>query len=131
MDFIKNNKRYFITIAVGLVMAAWIFFTRDIPPVEGHNMTFHILSEALFVPGVFIFAAGILMWVSNEGVFNGVSYGLQALWKAFTDRKNPKMQESYYDYHIRKTGKKVRFGHLLIVGSVFLVLSIICVVMVY
>ena len=131
MDFIKNNKRYFITIAVGLILAAWVFFTRDLEPVEGHNMTFHILSEALFVPGIFIFAAGILMMVSNEGIFNGVSYGLQAIWKAMSDRKNPKMDESYYDYHLRKSGHKVRYGPLLIVGSVFLVLSIICVILVY
>ncbi len=122
MEFFRNNKRYFITIAIGIVITAYLYFAE-------HLTSFHDLASALFVPGVFLLAAGVLVLVANEGIFNGASYGLKAIWKALTDWKNPKMDESYYDYHMRKTGSRVRFGHLLIVGAVFIALSILCVMM--
>ena len=125
MDFIRTNKRYFITIIVGLVMAAIMCFSRDILSAEG-TMVYHILSDAFAVPGLFILAAGILVMVSNEGLFNGISYGIKAVTKALTNRREPKMEESFYEYHTRKSGQeRIRFGHLLIVGVVFVVISVI------
>lgn len=125
MDFIKTYKRYFITIAVGLVMAAIMCFSRGILSAEG-TMVYHLLSDAFAVPGMFILAAGILVMVSNEGLFNGISYSTQAIKKALTNRREPKMEESFYEYNLRKSGmEKVRFGHLLIVGAVFIVISVI------
>ena len=131
MDFFRNNKRYFITFAIGLAWTLIMYFGRDIAPLPGRNMVFYALADATFIPGVFIFSFGILMLISNEGLFNGVTYGMKALWKALSDRKNPKMSESYYDYHLRKTGNKVRFGFMLIIGGLFIVASIVFSMMVY
>ena len=130
MDFFKDNKRYFITFAIAAIVAALIYFNRDLQPIADNNMTLHALADALFVPGVMLFGFGTFLLVSNEGIFNGVSYGLKAIWKALTDIKNPKMDESYYDYHVRKTGHHVRFGHYMIVGGIFIVASVIVAMMV-
>ena len=124
MEFFNKNKRYFITTAIGLVVTALLYFGRELPQIKDYNMVFYKLSEALFVPGVFIFSLGIMVVVANEGLFHGVTYSAQALWKALTDRKNPKMDESFYEYRTRKTGEPGRFGYMLIIGAVFILLSI-------
>ncbi len=125
MDFIRTYKRYFITITVGLVMVAIMCFMRGILSAEG-AMVYHLLSDAFAVPGLFILAAGILVMVSNEGLFNGISYGVRAVTRALTNRHEPKMEESFYEYNLRKSGQEhIRFGHLIIVGVMFIVISVI------
>ena len=126
MDFISRNKRYFITILIGIIMVVIISLSRGILAVESKEAVLFILSDACAIPGIFILAAGILLMVSNEGLFNGISYGFKALTKALKRNPEERKMEDYHEYYSKKTEKKISFGHLILTGGILIIISILC-----
>ena len=126
MDFISRNKKYFITILVGIVMVILIAITRGIFSVENNKEILFILSDACAIPGIFILAAGILVMVSNEGLFNGITYGFKSLAKALKKNPDERRMEEYHEYYRKKTENKISFGHLILTGVSLIIISILC-----
>ena len=126
MDFISENKRYVIPSMIGLVVAIGICFANDIFALETSAEVFTVLSNAFAIPGFVIFGIGILLWVTNEGLFNGISYGLKTVGRSFTARKGEKIKdEEFYEYNARQKSKCHTFQHLLIVGGAFILVSVV------
>ena len=120
----KGIIRYLITIVVGLLMA-WAFVaSRNLFEQTELDVIFQILCDGFFVPGVFITAAGLIVFTSNHGAFDLLSYGLKSFVDMFK-RRDINIRETFYDYKAKKEGKKTGFGFLLICGLFFLALSLI------
>lgn len=127
-DFLKNNKRYFITVAIGLAVATVVCIYRGLLSPENDGQVLLILSDACAVSGIILTGVGLLVMVSNQGLFNGISYGLKSAVKALSGRpdgRDGKMEEDFYEYNARKLSDKVRFGHMVAVGAAFIIFSII------
>ena len=117
-------KKYLITIGVGLVAVFGIIWAKDIFAVSDTAKLFHILTDAFFAVGVVIAGMGLLIFTSNEGVFDGLVYGVSCFLSMF--KKDMKRKhETLYDYKASREDKKVGFGFMLICGLIFLAISMI------
>lgn len=113
--------KYLITLVVGGLLTLWMAVSRGVmEPIEPVKL-YHILCDSFFVVGFFITAIGVLVFVSNEGAFDGIVYSVRAFVNIF--RKNKRKHESYYDFRTARAEHKFSFGFLLICGAVFLAIS--------
>ena len=71
-------------------------------------------------------ASGGLIASFNEGIFDGLAYGMHGLFGFRNIKKDstPK-KESYYDYQKRKHANKKPVGHLVFVGLSFVFVGVV------
>ena len=118
----KKLKKYLITIGVGLLMAFGIAYSKNIFGQTEPMKIFHILTDSFFVPAVLIMGVGALIFVSNEGAFDGITFAVTSFVDIF--RKNKKNKyHTYYDYKESKANRNTGFGFLLISGLGFMVIT--------
>lgn len=118
----KNFKKYLITLAIGLFVAGGIAFSKDVFNQAELAMVFHTLTDSFFVPGVLIMGFGALIFVSNEGVFDGLVYGVTSFLDIFRKEKKNRYR-TFFDYKEEKGNRDTRFGYLIICGLVFIAIS--------
>ena len=129
MDFIREYKTYFITAVIGLVVSVFTCVSRSIFEAETATDVFTILSDAFFIPGALFLCLGLILYAANEGIFNGLSYGMKVLGRSLFAKKHEKViNEEFHEYHARVSKKKTKIKHFLIVGAVNVVISIVFVV---
>ena len=120
----RSAKKYLITLLVDLVFAGLIAWSRGVLDQTELVKVFHILCDSFFVVGVVTTSAGLLIFSTNEGTFDMLSYGVQAFFGMFKKNMSRKY-ESFYDYRESRADKKVRFGFLIICGLVMLAISMV------
>ena len=120
----RSAKKYLITLSVDLVVAALIAWSRGVLDQTELVKVFHILCDSFFVVGVVTTSAGLLIFSTNEGTFDMLSYGVQAFFGMFKKDMSRKY-ESFYDYRESRADKKVEFGFLVICGLVMLAISMV------
>lgn len=82
---------------------------------------YRIICDGCFISSVLLIGIGLMCMISNEGIFDVLSYGVINIFRIFhPSNKVFSERESFYDYRMRKHGKKVGFAFMLIVGSVYL-----------
>ena len=129
IDLIKEYKEYAVTTAVALAVGAIIALSRGIFQEDEIDMIITIISDAFFIPGVLLICVGLIVYASNEGLFLSISYGFKAIGRTITAKKDEKlMDEKYHEYYARQIEKKTKCKHFLIVGIVFVVISLVFVV---
>lgn len=119
--------KYLITLALETGFAILLFMTRGGPEAPDNQILFAVLCDAAFVPGIITCCIGLLIVVSNGGVFDMVRYAFSRAADSFRKAENRHGRfGSYYDYVCaRHGGKRARFGFVLISGLVFILLSIV------
>ena len=70
----KKIVEYLITLFIGLLLSFFISLSKDIFDENNIKDVYHILCDAFFVSGVLMSGLGLLVFVSSEGVFDGVIY---------------------------------------------------------
>ena len=124
----ERNKtlllKYGITGGICLVMAIVYLVNADFLNLEDRDRL-RILCDAFSVPGMLCLFSGALVWLGNEGSFDGIGYVLSYAVRAlFPGPMN--QRESYKEYLERKHGEKpVGFGFLLITGAVFCAVALV------
>lgn len=118
----RTFLKYIITLAVGLALTAWMAISRGILEQTEQVMIYHILCDSFFVVGTLVAAIGGLIFVSNEGAFDPIVYGLRSFWNIFKKRDKRKM-ESYYDFRTARSAHQFPFGFILIVGLLLMAVS--------
>ncbi len=124
----KKSIKYFVTIGCGLILALIVAFSNDLFAQTKNSVIFRILSDSFLVSGVVIAGLGLLLFVSNEGVFDGLAYGFKVLFEMFKKHPTP-VKQTYYDYRVEKGRNKVSFGFMLICGGAFFAICIIFLVL--
>ncbi len=120
----KTITKYLITIGTGLAAALYVALTRNIFSVTNPSQIFAILADSFTVPGVVLTGIGGLMFVSNEGGFDALSYGITSFIDLFRKEKKNKYK-TFYDYKEEKASKTLPVSFVLISGLIFMVLAII------
>ncbi len=120
-------KKYVVTFAVGLAFAIIFWTVNDLIKSSNYSALFSSLSDGLFVPGVLIAGVGGLIGTYNEGLFDGLSYGMHGLFGFRSLRRDstPK-KENYGEYKERKHKNKRPIGHLITVGLSFIFTAVVC-----
>ena len=121
----KKYLNYIITFGIGLMVSLTIMLSKNVFKQASTSEVMHILCDSFFVPGVVLLGFGLLVVASNGGTFDMLIYGTKKFFNMF--RKNPtkRLQETFYDYRTAKSENKMSFLHLIVVGLVFIAISII------
>ncbi len=121
----KKLLKYSVTMLIGGLIVFAIISSKDIANVSSLSEIYHILCDAFFAAGILIFNAGLLVFTCvNEGIFDGVVYGVSSFLNMFR-RDMAKKYDTYYDYKMSRETKKLPFGFLIICGLIFLAVSFV------
>ncbi len=126
----KKYIKYILTTIIGVLISLSIFSYKNLLAATNIKDIILILSDGFLLPGVLILGAGLLIVVSNGGMFDIFTYSVKKMRtsKLLGDKKSSDFN-SYFDY--KKGKEKAPFGFLVIVGGIFFTLSIIFNIMFY
>lgn len=117
--------RYGICIAVGLSMLFTVLLINNYFKTEDAQNKLRILCDAFCIPGMLLVLSAGLVFVSNEGAFNGVLFGL----KRTKDVLLPFLPYHHMNYRTfveKRKAKKVKgYGFIAISGAAFLTVGVI------
>lgn len=129
----KSLIKYGITTIIGAIM---VYATISL---HGYSLAvtladkYRILADAFTIPGVVIMLCGVLVAVSNEGAFEGISYAMSYAMKMLIPGMGANRHEKYGDYVERKRekGGVKGYGFLFIVGGVFMIIALVFIALFY
>ena len=119
----KALKKYLITFGIGLLAVMLIISTKGIFTAKDTAEIFKILCDSTFAVGFTMAGMGLLVYTSNEGVFDGLIFGVSSFINMFR-KGHKKKYKDLYEYKESKANKKYGFGYIVICGLIFLVVSL-------
>ena len=127
-----TQKGKYMLSSLFVVVSAGIYMTScDFSACDRHTQV-RILCDALTVPGVLLLCAGGLLWASQRGALDGLSYGLTLAARGLIPGKRLRREESYREFVARKRcTRSGGYGFLLITGSVTTTLSLLFLALYY
>ncbi len=120
----KKLKKYIITLLIGFAAVALILWSKDLFSQTQPAMIYHILCDAFFATGVVMTGIGLLIFTTNEGVFDGLVYGVGSFIDMFR-KTSRKKYHTLYDYKESRADKKLTFGHVVLCGLLFISVSLV------
>ncbi len=123
-----SNKKNFLPYLICLLIGAVIV----IAIVCGFQIWTKVLKDAIcligdafFTAGVALAGVGLLVFVSNGGVFDMLAYAVIRLFDLFRkDCKNQKYKD-YYEYRQSKKDRNTRMSFMLVVGLFYLLIALV------
>ena len=115
-------KKYSIALIIGISMCLLVLSGNDFS-TQSLVDKYRILTDAFSIPGIVFIMVGALVFVSTEGFFDMLSYGLGKFAAALIPF-NRKKDESFFDYKTRKNEERFSgYSFLFYVGILFLVIA--------
>lgn len=125
----KRLIRYAVAILAGLLLGLLYLWDKQLleqPLVDQYRL----LSDAAMLPGVLMLFSGLMIFLSNEGSFDGVSFVLGKAVRFLLPFMGLQKGETYGEYVQRKREKQIRgYGFLFFCGIGFLAVSILFVLL--
>ena len=120
----KPLLAYGITIGIGLLLVLAFLLSRgffkESLPLERIRM----LSDGFFIVGIMTACIGGLLFVSQNGAFDAISYSVRTFWWFTQIRRHTKKHETYREYRERLNDKpKAPFLFLVFCGLGFLAVA--------
>ncbi|MCI8988524.1 MAG: DUF3899 domain-containing protein [Clostridia bacterium] len=122
-SFLKKAVPYVVSAVVGMVVFTIIVCTKKIWNYDDGKQVLRILSDAFFVPGVILAGVGLLIFASNGGAFDMLSYAFIRFFDLFRRDVRNKKYKDFYEYREAKKDKKRGMAFMLIVGVIFIALA--------
>ena len=120
----RNGKRFWISFLICSACSFLMAWSRGVFTQKAPMGVLHILSDSFLVVGILAVCIAVLLFVSNEGTFDILVYGMQSFWSFFR-RDMSRKYETFFDYRTARQEKKVPFLFLLVCGVFFLFLSVL------
>ncbi len=124
----KTFVKYLITFGVGAVLSFIVMNSKDLFSQTDLATIYHILSDSFLVSGVLLGGLGLLVFVSNEGVFDILIFGTKQFFGFFRKAKTQKFAD-FYEYKEARAQKKLKFGSILVCGAFYVLLSVIMLIL--
>lgn len=128
----RNNLiKYGISGGLCLVYAVYHCISRNVSEMAVVDL-YRTVADGFTVPGMLCIFAGLIVWLSNEGALNGVSYVLKAAVQSliFLGRRGP--VEKYGDYVENQRKKQTKgYSFLFVTGAVCLAVTAVFLVLYY
>lgn len=126
----SNLIKYGISGGACLLLAIAYVVSADFLNLELKDQL-RILCDAFTLPGMLCIFGGALVWLGNEGTFDGIGYVLSYAFHALLPGSLNK-RESYKEYLERKRGKRTTgYGFVFVVGLVCMIISFIFLALFY
>ena len=125
MNFFKKALPYIITAVIGVIIFIIIICVKNIWDAGEAYVVMQILSDAFLVPGVLLAGLGLIIFASNGGVFDMLAYGIMTIFWTLQRDPTKRRYKDFYEYREAQKGKKRGMAFMLIVGSAFILLAII------
>lgn len=127
----KLLLKYGITTGAAGLFSLVFMWARGLWTVQTPVERYRILADAFSVPGMLLVLFGALVWVSGEGIFDGIGYALNRFGSMFVPMHKKSAQHlTYYDYVMAKRGKKAHgYSFMFFVGLAFIAVSIVFIVL--
>lgn len=122
-SFLKKAVPYVVSAVVGMVVFTIIVCTKKIWNYDDGKQVLRILSDAFFVPGVILAGVGLLIFASNGGAFDMLSYAFIRFCDLFRRDVRNKKYKDFYEYREAKKDKKRGMAFMLVVGVIFIALA--------
>ena len=124
-------RNYGICVGVEALVAFLVIWSKGFF-TESVAVNLQILSDAFFVPGIFMTLLAGMLYISGEGALIGISFVLRNVVLAFIPMGRAR-HELYADYRARKLkeAKKHNNRYLLLSGLTFLFIGVILTVIWY
>lgn len=130
-DEFKPIYRYLITFGAGILFTFLALLVKDIFNLKNTVDILKAFCDATFVAGVLIVCAGGLVVAANGGTFDMLSYGVRQIFVLFRKDVTKRKYKDFYEYKEAKRGTKRGFLHLIIIGFVFIAISMIFLLLYY
>ena len=122
-------KGLIICLIIDAIIAGlFIGFSFLSSEMDWNRDKFVILSDAFSFPGIYTILFFLISWVSGEGAFDAISYGVQVAFYTvfYKDLRKTKLPKTYADYRdLKRSRKKGRTLFILVSGAIFLLIGII------
>lgn len=115
--------KYAVAFLIGAVISVLILWSRGAfsTGLTAQEIYLH-LSDAFFISGVLLFAAGALVFVARHGAFDIFTYSVKFMLSLMRKPKPDRKKESFYEYKERLAAKeKTPCLFLITAGAAFLV----------
>ena len=107
------------------IITAVILAIREYSAADEAAVRFLNLADAFTIPGVIMLMAGVLVWISTEGVFDMILYGVNRGMASIIPFMRSS-DESFLDYKTRKQSKRIKgYSFMFISGGVYLIPAIV------
>ncbi len=133
MDVLKKLRKYIIVTIIGVLLTFFICWLKDFSFVMEEQRMYKVLSDATFFSAVILIGFGLMISLSNFGLFTSVSYSMKRFFTVFSKNGTEKRKNmpSYYEYRSVKLEHEVSGAFMYIPGLLFFVVSIIFTVLFY
>ena len=119
----KEFIKYIIVTIIGGLMTLSVFSYKNLSSATNSKDIVMILSDGFLLPGVIILGVGLLIAVSNGGIFDIFTYTLRKMRETIIlGEKRSKEYNSYFDYRMSK--EKAKCAFLIIIGGLFFTLAL-------
>ncbi len=120
----KTWIKYLISAAVGFGIVLLVADSKSLFGKRELADIFGILCDCFTVSGILLTNFGLLLFVSNEGVFDGLIFSLQSFFGLFKKDLSSRPR-SFHDFKESRKGKKLKIGPVLVTGLCFLAVAIV------
>jgi hypothetical protein len=116
---------YLVAVAIGAVITVLAFFALGLFAATETIDIIRKVCDGFIVSGFLVVGAGGLVWLSNEGAFDMIKYGVSSAFTTkFSDPKHRKFKD-FYEYREARSKNKAKFIHLLIVGASYFFIGLV------
>lgn len=119
---IKYGACFLIMALLTAIILVSVGFSTD----QGLTVVYLNLADAFSIPAMVMIALGALIWVSTTGFFDSIGYIINIGLRALIPMARRSEYEKYYDYKVRKDGKRISgYGFILISGCIYLLIGVV------
>lgn len=121
----KKKLSYIITAAVCALATLLLLLSRGTFSQTNLVTIYRDMCDSLFVPGIIVLSLGLLILMSNGGAFNMLRFAVMKLFDLFKRDMTKVKYRTFYDYNEAKKDQKHDFWFLIIVGAIFVAVSVV------
>jgi len=124
--------KYGITTLVGALIVWAVIDFHGYAEAISDAERYRILSDAFTIPGITLMLCWLLVYVANEGAFEGISYAVSYAIKMLIPG-GARTHEKFSDYVVRKreSGKVRGTGFLFFTGAAFFLVALVFIALFY
>ncbi len=127
-----NTRRYLTATAAGLAISLFFASINGVFTEEKVSAIFVILSNSFFASGVLLAGIGVILFVSSEGLFDMLGFGVKTFFQARKRDVKDRKYKDFYEYKKAKSDErresKTSNAYLLIVGAAFIAVAALCLI---
>lgn len=131
METFKKMRKYVVAAVAGLIIVFMVCWLKDFSFSMNKYKIYRILCDGTFLAAVLLIGFGLMVSISNFGLFIAVSYSMKRFMSVFSRDFQEKRQNmpSYYEYRAVKLEKDVSGAFLYIPGIIYFLLSLMFLVL--